>query len=221
MCDEKLQHWTRPVISDEGIVDLESTERAIAHDEGVLKQILLAGQNHYDDKKKTIIDDLGFQVCLSTDINEQEVVNLDFHCGRYSKSSGIVNSCAISLPRKGVISERLLQIDVLENLMDSIVQSWDPDWGTVISHEYLRAGTEVSSKNGLAPMVGWMTYLSNQFGPIPPMPEPVRVVSIRERGHLLVITDERFSTTCQRHLNAVREARRILEAECMLLPLQL
>ena len=219
MCDERLQRWTRPVVSDEGIVDLESVERAVPFDEIVLKQILLEGQNHYGDKERTIIGDLGFQVCLSTDIREQEVVYLEFCCALYHEGSDLVNSCAISLPRNGIVSERLLQIRVLEELIDAVVQSWDPDWGTVISHEYLDTCPDLSSRNALIPKVGWMTYLSNRYGSIPPMPKPSRVVSVRGKGHLVVVTDERFSTTCQNHIEAAKQAREILVRAGLLVPL--
>ena len=221
LCDEALQQWTRPQISDEGIVDLESVERAVPCDEKALKHILLAGQNHYDDKEKTIIRDLGFQVCLSTDIREDGIVHLDFHCGLYHEGSGLVNCCAISLPGNGVIGERLMQIGVLEKLMDSIVQSWEPDWGIVVSHEYLRLFPESSSKNFLAPKVGWMTYLSSRCGSMPALPEPYRVVSIGGKGHLVVVTAERFSGNLPTHVEAVKEVTSILEGAGLLVPLQI
>ena len=61
---------------------------------------------------------------------------------------------------------------------------------------------EVSWKAGT--FVGWGRYFSRCRGEVPPLPEPVQVEPVEDKGTLIILMPERFSTTHPGHLELWR-----------------
>ncbi|HEX8536612.1 MAG TPA: Imm52 family immunity protein, partial [Cystobacter sp.] len=107
-----------------------------------------------------------------------------FHieCGGYSEA--VPNRCVFHLPNRGPNAERVLSATVLSGLMRSTAMAWDPDWGTAMSTVH----RDLVDKDGRANVwVGWVTYLSRQRGRVPPLPAPVRIEPVEDKGTLLIL----------------------------------
>lgn len=64
--------------------------------------------------------------------------------------------------------------------------------------------------------MGWLTYYSRQWGEVPPLPEPVRVEPMEDKGALVVLTPERLSTTNPEHVALGLSAQQSLEKRGLL-----
>nr|WP_225937173.1 immunity 52 family protein [Myxococcus sp. RHSTA-1-4] len=83
--------------------------------------------------------------------------------------------------------------------------AWDPDWVVATSDSYRRLMRE-PSKSGA--FVGWVTYLSRRRGAVPPLPAPVRIEPVEDKGTLIVLTPERLTARNPEH---VEQGRRVCE----------
>lgn len=57
-----------------------------------------------------------------------------------------------------------------------------------------RTHRELDGKDGKADVwLGWVTYLARHRGAVPPLPTPVRIDPVEDKGTLIVLTPERFT----------------------------
>ncbi|WNG50449.1 hypothetical protein F0U60_44705 [Archangium minus] len=140
---------------------------------------------------------------------------LSFTCG-----SGLpfyANGCLLHLPREQPAAGRVLTVPVLTEVVRALVLAWDPDGCAVISEE------DRDSKKALeasAPCMGWLMYFSHQRGRVPPLPRPVRVEPMENRGTLVILTPERFSVENRAHVDLAERVRVRLAAAGLLPPPQ-
>ncbi|MCP3059400.1 immunity 52 family protein [Myxococcus sp. K38C18041901] len=71
-----------------------------------------------------------------------------------------------------------------------------------------------------SPYVGWVTYLAQHRGPVPPLPAPVRVEPVEGKGTLIVLTPERFTASNPEHVALAERVRVLLDQAGLLKPLQ-
>ncbi len=110
-----------------------------------------------------------------------------FKCGL--ETVGVSNSCLLELPEEAPGTERVLTVRVLTEVVRAMVVAWEPDHGGIFSEAYQQAREEPVGQ----PYTGWLMYLSHRRGQVPPLPEPVRVEPVEDKGSLLVLTPERFN----------------------------
>ncbi|HZH77209.1 MAG TPA: Imm52 family immunity protein [Archangium sp.] len=110
-----------------------------------------------------------------------------FKCGLDALGSS--NSCLLELPQEAPGTERVLTVPVLTEVVRAMVVAWEPDCGGVFSDAYQRTRNQPVEQ----PYTGWLTYLSHRRGRVPPLPEPVRVEPVEDKGSLLILTPERFN----------------------------
>nr|WP_309889342.1 Imm52 family immunity protein [Archangium sp.] len=128
-----------------------------------------------------------------------------FKCGL--ETAGVSNSCLLELPQEAPGTERVLTVPVLTEVVRAMVVAWEPDCGGVFSNAYQRARDEPVDQ----PYTGWLTYLSHRRGQVPPLPEPVRVEPVEEKGSLLILTPERFDGHEPRYMALADEVRASLD----------
>jgi hypothetical protein len=128
-----------------------------------------------------------------------------FKCGL--ETVGVANSCLLQLPREAPSTERVLTVPVLTEVVRAMVVAWEPDCGGVFSNAYQRARDEPVGQ----PYTGWLMYLSHRRGQVPPLPEPVRVEPVEDKGSLLILTPERFNGHEPRHVALADEVRASLD----------
>jgi len=117
------------------------------------------------------------------------------------------NSCLVDLPYAGPEEQRVLTAPVLTQMMRAMVLAWEPDWGSVISSAY-----QDLRKNPVGhPRTGWLMYLSRRRGEVPPLPAPVRVEPVEDKGSLIVLTPERFTASNPEHVALADQVRALLD----------
>jgi hypothetical protein len=128
-----------------------------------------------------------------------------FKCGL--ETVGVSNSCLLELPEEAPGTERVLTVPVLTEVVRAMVVAWEPDHGGVFSDAYQRARNQPVEQ----PYTGWLTYLSHRRGQVPPLPEPVRVEPVEDKGSLLILTPERFNGHESRYVALADEVRASLD----------
>ena len=134
-------------------------------------------------------------------------------CG--SSSPPPPNNCRLSLPEQQPHAERVLTVPVLEEVLRALALAWEPDWAAVFSNEF-RAAMSETGKWGT--FVGWVTYVSCRRGEVPPLPEPVRVEPVGDKGTLIILTPERLSAFNPEHLTLGRRVQKVLDEKDLLRP---
>ncbi|WNG40034.1 hypothetical protein F0U61_44910 [Archangium violaceum] len=126
-------------------------------------------------------------------------------CG--SVAEGASNSCRLELPRELPEKERLLTLPVLKEVLRALVLAWEPDHGGVISEGYQQLRDQPVG----IPHMGWLMYFSHRQGEVPPLPEPVRVEPVEDKGTLVILTPERFTVHDPTHVALADQVRSLLD----------
>ena len=98
-----------------------------------------------------------------------------------------------------------------------MVAAWEPEWGVVTSRSLRQLQVE-DGKAGT--FLGWVTYFSRRRGVLPPLPPTVRVEPVEDKGSLVILTPERFSTANPEHMERVHTVAPLLRAAGLLGPLK-
>jgi hypothetical protein len=117
------------------------------------------------------------------------------------------NSCVVDLPSEGPEEQRVLTVPVLTEVMRALVLAWEPDRGGVISHSY----QDMRSEPAGHPRTGWLMYFSHRRGVLPPLPQPVRVEPVEDKGSLVILTPERFTVDNPAHIALADDVRVLLD----------
>ena len=128
-----------------------------------------------------------------------------FKCGL--ETVGTSNSCILEPPSEAPGTERVLTVPVLTEVVRAMVMAWEPDYGGVFSDAYQQTRNQPVGH----PYTGWLMYLSHRRGRVPPLPEPVRVEPVADKGSLLILTPERFNGHEPRHAALADEVRASLD----------
>lgn len=162
-------------------------------------------------------EDLGFSVAgWNGADDDHDACGFNFTCG--SHSQWVQNTCVFTLPRRGPNAERVLTAPVLAGLLRSMASAWEPDWGVAMSDPLRDLLKPRCAKGG--PYVGWVTYLARHRGTVPPLPAPVRVEPVEDKGTLIVLTSERFTVSTPAHVALAEQVRELLDRAALLGPLK-
>jgi hypothetical protein len=140
---------------------------------------------------------------------------IHFSCGVASHI--VPNTCVLDPPREGPVAERMLRAPVLTLILRAMVLAWEPEVGIVTSNLH-RAEVLKKSKVGTFP--GWVMYFSRRRGPVPPLPAPVHVEPVEDKGTLIVLTPKRFTASNPAHVELANQVGEILDRAGLLNPLQ-
>ena len=130
---------------------------------------------------------------------------LSFTCG--SETAFYPNGCLLYLPREEPAAGRVLTVPVLKEVVRAMVLAWEPDGCSVVSEDAPGAKDALVAE---APCVGWLMYISRRRGKVPRLPRPVRVEPVEDKGTLVVLTPERFSSEDRTQLTLVDQVRTVL-----------
>ena len=122
------------------------------------------------------------------------------------------NNCLLYLPSDGPEEGRVLTPSVLTEVMRALVLAWEPDWGGVISEAYRDLRDEPVGP----PYSGWLMYFAHHWGVVPPLPSPVCVEPVEDKGSLIILTPERFTVDNPAHVALADEVRAVLDREGLL-----
>jgi hypothetical protein len=128
------------------------------------------------------------------------------------------NSCILSLaPEEDLDTERLVRAPVLQQVLRALALACDPEWGVATS-DLLRDTLSETGKVGT--FLGWVTYFSRSRGEVPPLPAPVQVEPVEDKGTLILLTPERFSASNPAHLELAHRVTETLARAGLLGPLR-
>ncbi|AFE03764.1 hypothetical protein COCOR_00886 [Corallococcus coralloides DSM 2259] len=207
-CDPFLAHWYKPTRS------LKDARKfpLLPSDMPTLTEMFRRGVNR--EKGKPVIEKLGFSVTFGNGGGAYDSSDLSILCGCYSEV--VPNCCVLSLPTLGRSpnAERVISAPVLTHAVRSMALAMDPDWAVAMSQAY--RGMDDEDRGG--PWVGWVTYFSKQRGTVPPLPAPVRIEPVEDKGTLIVLTPERFTVANPEHVALARRVRELLTRAGLIKP---
>ena len=160
------------------------------------------------------MEDMGFRLgCFTPVPNESS--DLVMRCGASTVYGR--NICLMYPPTQGAVHERLVEAPVLARILAAMAEAWDPEYGVAASH-VVRDLVPQRDRNETD--VGWVTYLSRLRGTVPPLPAPVRIERVGDRGTLIILTPERMTASNPEHVALNRRVRELLDRANLLLPTQ-
>ena len=162
-------------------------------------------RNLMRDDRRQPMEDLGFRVGLWNGRQGGNDAWLSIGCGGYWEQ--VSNRCVLDAPYKGPGSERVLTATFQTQALRAIATAWEPDWGVAMSH----AHRDISEKKPRGVWVGWVTYLSRRLGRVPPLPAPVRIEPVEDKGALVILTPERFTASNPEHVALAERVRELLD----------
>lgn len=159
-------------------------------------------------------EDLGYSVwAWNGEPDDYDASGFKFTCG--GSSEGLFNNCVVTLPARGPNAERVLCVPVLTGLIRSLVLAWEPDSALATSSMLSDA---VAPEGGADTSVGWVLYLPRGHGSIPPLPAPVRLEPVEDKGTLIVLTPERLTVKNPEHVELARRVHELLNTAGLLRP---
>ncbi|WP_223640515.1 immunity 52 family protein [Corallococcus sp. EGB] len=146
--------------------------------------------------------------------NPDETSAVNGYCGG---SSIHVNSvCVLEPPARGPVAERVLTAAVQARLVRAMALAWEPEFALATSEQH----RDLVAPPPATTFIGWVTYLADFRGPVPPLPAPVQVEHIPDRGTLITLTQERFSVENPAHVALAADVQARLQAAGLLTPLR-
>jgi hypothetical protein len=173
----------------------------------------IIGRNvNRNDWDQEVIEELGFSTWFRHELQGcegapkgRESVVIRFGWGRFGSSS---NSCSMDLPIYPPTGERVLRWEFLAELMRIMLDTMDGDNGLITSHEHW--GLVNDRPITTDEPVGWLMYFSREQGVVPPLPAPVRIEPVGDKGTLVILTPERLTASNPEHVELGRQVRRLL-----------
>ncbi|MGE6763835.1 immunity 52 family protein [Corallococcus interemptor] len=206
-CDPLLAHWYKPARSRKDA----RKQPLIPSDLATLTEAFRRGANR--EKGGPAIEQLGFTFWFGNGGARGEDVDLRITCGDYGGATP--NSCVMTLPSIGANTEQLITAPVLTSVVRSMALAWEPDWATATSWEHRAAMAETPIAGGF---VGWVTYLPRRRGSVPPLPAPLRIEPVENRGALIVLTPERLTASNPEHVERGKRVGELLARSGVLEP---
>ncbi|RKH13361.1 hypothetical protein D7X74_21980 [Corallococcus sp. CA047B] len=162
-----------------------------------------------------VFEDLGFRISGWNGVGDDHGASgFEVTCGGYSHA--VNNFCVFNLPSLGSHAEQVLTAPVIGGLVRSMAIAWEPEWAIATSPAHRNLVTD-SPKPGT--FVGWVMYLARARGTVPPLPAPVRIEPVEDRGTLIILTPERFTVGNPEHLALAERVRGLLANAGLMTPL--
>jgi hypothetical protein len=158
----------------------------------------------------------GFRFRLWTGDSEEETSSAGASCG--SAESLIPSNCLLEPFSEGPVGERILTTPVMTEVLRAMALAWDPEWGVATSYEHQERVVQGFPSAGT--FVGWVMYFSRLRGSVPPLPAPVRIEPVEDKGTLVILTPERFTASNPEHVALAARVNELLNRAGLLRPLQ-
>ena len=159
-------------------------------------------------------EDLGYSLWAWNGApDDYDACGFNFKCGGYCE--GLFNRCVVTLPARGPNSERVLSVPVLTGLVRSMVLAWEPDSALATSSMLSEA---VIPDGNADTFVGWIMYFSHSRGKVPPLPAPIRIEPVEDKGTLIVLTPERITAANPEHVELGQRVQELLNRAGVIRP---
>jgi immunity protein 52 of polymorphic toxin system len=162
-------------------------------------------ENLFGEKENRIGD--GFTFWLWTGENLQETSSVNGSCG--SGDSVLASNCVLQPYSEGPLGERVLTSPIMTGVLRSMALAWEPEWAVATSEAHRDEVVEGFPYPGT--FVGWVMYFSRLRGPVPPLPAPVRIEPVEDKGTLVILSPERFSLSNPEHVALAARVHELLD----------
>jgi len=166
-------------------------------------------------RKENQIGD-GFSFHLWTGDSPEESSGVDGTCGH--SSLHLASNCVLRPYDEGPLGERVLTAPIMTEVLRAMALSWEPEWGVVTTHQYDDLISEKVMPAGTS--LGWVMYFSRLRGTVPPLPAPVRIEPVEDKGTLVILTPERFTASNPEHVALAARVHELLDRAGLLRRLQ-
>ncbi|WP_309892559.1 Imm52 family immunity protein [Archangium sp.] len=204
-CDPSLAHWFKKG---------RTLEQALKHrfesDAAGLTKLF-----HQQAQEEGRFADDGFSLRGWNGQTHEAASTLSFLCG--DGSFKLSNLSLFYPPEEGPAQERILQAPMLARILRAMAVAWEPEWGLGTSDEHRDL---VAPEAEPGTFTSWLMYISHRRGPLPPLPPPVHVEPVEDKGTLVVLTPERFTVSNPAHLELARDVSERLAQAGLLYPLR-
>ena len=200
-CDPAWARWYEKANSFE-----EARKLLFSTDATNFRKLFAREENHFD-------DDFSFHLWTGDNLEETSMV--DGACG--SANLRLSSNCVLKPYDEGLIGERVLTAPVMTEVLRAMALAWDPEWGMATSDAHRDCVTE---KATAGTFVGWVMYFSRLRGRVPPLPAPVRIEPVEDKGTLVTLTPERFAASNPEHVALAARVHELLDRAGLLRPLQ-
>ncbi|WP_224248711.1 immunity 52 family protein [Hyalangium gracile] len=170
-------------------------------------------QKLFGNQEKRGADEFSFH--LWTGDSKEETSGVDGTCG--SADAALPSSCVLRPYKQGALGERVLSAPVMTEVLRAMALAWEPEWGVVTSHQYDDLVSEQVMPAGTS--AGWVMYFSRLRGTVPPLPAPVRIEPVEDKGTLVILTPERFTASSPEHVALAARVHELLNRAGLLRPL--
>jgi hypothetical protein len=201
-CDPAWTRWYEAANSFE-----EARKRGFKTNAASFEKLFEREEDRFNDR---------FSFHLWTGDNEEETSGVDGSCG--SSSRWLHSSCVVRPFHEGSVGERMLGAPLMTEVLRAMALAWEPEWGVVASHQYDDMISDQVMPAGTS--VGWVMYFSRLRGPVPPLPAPVRIEPVEDKGTLVILTPERFTASNPEHVALAARVNELLNRAGLLRPLQ-
>ncbi len=158
----------------------------------------------------------GFSFGLWTGEDPQETSGVNGGCG--SSSTQLPSNCVLRPYKRGPLSERVLTAPVMTEVLRAMALAWEPEWGIATSDVHRQMAVKGFPHAGT--FVGWIMYFSHWRGKVPPLPAPVRVEPVEDKGVLVILTSEKFTVASPEHVALAAHVHELLDRAGLLRPLR-
>lgn len=187
----------------------EAIKHRIETDPSTLEKMFRRG-------KDRVVEELGFRISgWNGERNDDDACGFFITCG--GDADRVSNVCLLHLPNgDGPNAERVRTASVLTGVVRAMAMAWDPDDAIATSESH----RELIPKPLPDALVGWVTYLSRRRGTVPPLPAPVHIEQVEDKGTLLVLTPERFTASNPEHVALAERVQQLLDRAGLLGPIR-
>jgi hypothetical protein len=184
----------------------EARQLPHATESGAFKKLFAQKENQIGD---------GFSFWLWAGENPDETTVVHAFCG--SSTPWQISACVLTPPPEGAIAERVLTVSMLTEVLRAMALAWEPEWAVATSDQHRDLITKDTDPDTF---VGWVMYFSRQRGTVPPLPAPVRVEPVEDKGTLVIHTPERFTVSNPEHVALAERVQTLLAGAGLLGPLR-
>jgi hypothetical protein len=168
----------------------------------------------------SVIEDLGFMPGRLWNDCKSGTVYLWIQCGAYPDPAILpgINALWLGFPSEERIRERILRSQTLIHLVNLVVKHWDPDWLRISTDKM--DGAVHPQNPYIGQLVGWLTYVSDRYGPLPPLPSSCNVMRVGALGNLITVSSikEVLTASNPEHISCIGELSDILRGNGFLAP---
>jgi hypothetical protein len=201
-CDPAWTCWYESADSFE-----QARERRFMTDSGSFQRL-------FAQKEQQIGD--GFAFHLWTGNSIEETSGISGSCGH--SSLHLASTCVLKPYDEGRLGERVLTTPVMAEVLRAMALAWDPEWAVATSEAHRDSVVQGFPYAGT--FVGWVMYFSRLRGMVPPLPAPVRIEPVEDKGSLVLLTPERFTLSNPEHVALAARVHELLHWAGLLRRLQ-